>query len=362
MKRFFKCIKFFGILLLLTALAACHGGAPAASSSSAGPGGSTDLSTLDQSSTSLPADQSSTPLPADQSSTPLPADQSSTQAQQPGTNSADPPAASSGTSSTAKDPAPVLPPEPQPEPKPAPEPEPQPADPKPEASKNQTLYILMYHMLIPDGQPGNDWILTKDLFQQDLQWLSDHGYTTVLPSELARGVPLPKRAVMITFDDGYSSCYDIAFPLLQEYQAKAVINLITGHIANGNLDFLTWEQCTELNQSGLVEFGSHTHTLHSSEYGGLSRAPDETQEEYEARVFPDLQTSVDLIEDNVGTEVRLFAYPLGKLDPWAKDYLQEHFELTVTSVVGKNNISKGLYDLNRYNVSTHSPLTKYLPG
>ena len=44
-----------------------------------------------------------------------------------------------------------------------------------------------------------------------------------MPSELARGVPLPKRAVMITFDDGYSSCYDIAFPLLQEYQAKAVI-------------------------------------------------------------------------------------------------------------------------------------------
>ena len=70
--------------------------------------------------------------------------------------------------------------------------------------RGETLYILMYHNFVEgDGEGCDDWSLPVSRFREDLQWLSDHGYKTVLPSQLAAGEPLPRRAVMITFDDGY---------------------------------------------------------------------------------------------------------------------------------------------------------------
>lgn len=55
---------------------------------------------------------------------------------------------------------------------------------------NHTLYILMYHHFVPDtDEELNDWTLTESRFREDLQWLADNGYTTVLPRELARRAP-----------------------------------------------------------------------------------------------------------------------------------------------------------------------------
>ena len=87
----------------------------------------------------------------------------------------------------------------------------------------------MYHSFVPDGTDCNTWTLTDARFREDLQWLDDNGYTTVLPSELAAGGPLPEKAVMLTFDDGYENNYSIAYPLLKEFDAKAVISLVTNH-------------------------------------------------------------------------------------------------------------------------------------
>ena len=119
------------------------------------------------------------------------------------------------------DPIPVPEPEPEPVPEPpsTPEPEPLPV-PEPESEPppdppNTRLYVLMYHHFIPEGQPYNNWMLTDTRFREDLQWLADHGWTTVLPSQLVSQEPLPNKAVMLTFDDGYRSNYQLAYPLLQ---------------------------------------------------------------------------------------------------------------------------------------------------
>lgn len=245
-------------------------------------------------------------------------------------------------------------------PEPQAEPEP-PAEPEAEPVRNHTLYILMYHHLVPEGQDCNTWTVTDARFREDLQWLADHGYTTVLPSELAAGDPLPERAVMLTLDDGYESNYWLAFPLLKEFQAKAAVALITGHIDSGDLYYLSWAQCREMAQSGLVEFGSHTHAAHDTPYGGIRRGPEETREDYEARVLPDLQTSIDLIAEHLDAAPRYFAYPLGITEPWAKEFLAEHFRVTVTTHHGSADLSKGLYRMDRYTVEMNTPLCGLLP-
>ena len=224
----------------------------------------------------------------------------------------------------------------------------------PTPAANTTLYVLMYHHFVVPGEDCNDVTTTTDRFREDLKWLVDNGYTFVLPRDLASGAPLPEKAVMITVDDGYTSNYDLAFPILKEFNAKAVIALIT-HCMDYVDWAMTWDMCREMAQSGLVEFGSHTHNFHKYDetYGayGIQRRPKESQAEYEARVFADLQTSIDLIEANVGQEVLYFAYPHGKTDRWSDQFLREHFKVTTTTQVAPADISKGLYQLARYNIN-----------
>ena len=263
-------------------------------------------------------------------------------------------------------PEPTTSPEPTPSPEPVPSPEPT-AEPAPEPTpipgpepNDPIFYVLMFHNVVENGVECNDWTITTSRLREDLQWLADHGYTTVLPRELVQGAPLPERAVLITFDDGYVSNYRLAFPILKEFNAKAVISIVTIATDNNVSAFLTWDMCREMVDSGLVEIGSHTHNLHGSELG-IKRANGETQEQYQERVFTDLQTSIDLIEANLGTKALFLAYPHGATDSWAKGFIQSHFAVTVITRNGRVDFSKGLYDLPRYNMNEVNFVGKYLP-
>lgn len=263
---------------------------------------------------------------------------------------------------------PQMPEEEQPAPEPQPPEEKPPVqtpDPPPEKEEppkaNHKLYILMYHDVVEgDGSGCNNWTITTDRLREDLQWMTDNGFTFYLPSELARGTALAEKAVMITFDDGYASNYTLAFPILKEFNAKAAISPIVKRIEDGVPGFLTWDMCREMADSGLVEFGSHTYDAHRESPRGIQRMEGESREAYEARMFPDLQTSIDLLEENLGREVCFFAYPHGQTERWASDFLAEHFSVSVTTDHGPANLAKGLYNLPRHNVTIENKASKWL--
>ena len=234
---------------------------------------------------------------------------------------------------------------------------------EPRASAGNTkLYILMYHSVEPDGTACNDYMTTESQLRADLRWMAEHGYTTVLPGELAAGKPLPNRAILITFDDGYANNYEIAYPLLEEFGAKAVISTVvqyTDELSN----FLSWDMCREMLASELVEIGSHTYNLHDTGSDlGIRRLRGEKREAYQARVFPDIETSIQLLESNLGCKVNFFAYPNGRTDNWANDFLREHFSVTVTTAKRVADISGGLYDLPRYNINSVRTARRVLPA
>ena len=218
------------------------------------------------------------------------------------------PVGAAPTQSTAPTPTPAHSPAPTPNPTPVPTSTPQPTPgPTPAPDSNQKLYILMYHHFVEEGAQCNDVTTTVAHFREDLQWLTDQGYTFLLPRDLVRGEPLPEKAVMLTMDDGYASNYSLAFPILKEFGAKAVIALIVGLPSRGVDWALSWDQCREMAGSGLVEFGSHTYALHEydPQYDtyGIQHRPGESPEAYEARVTSDLQESVSLLEEELGRQV-----------------------------------------------------------
>ena len=94
--------------------------------------------------------------------------------------------------------------------------------------------------------------------EAQLQYLVDNGYTTIWLEDLAH-VDEIEKPVILTFDDGYADNYHELYPLLQKYQAKATIFVITGTI-DYNPHNLTTAQIKELSDSGLVSIQSHTVT------------------------------------------------------------------------------------------------------
>lgn len=226
--------------------------------------------------------------------------------------------------------------------------------------------VLEYHDFTENIEKSTDYTMTVDALRRDLDWLRGHDYATVLPRELAAGQcddgsPLPDKFVLLTFDDGYASNYLLAFPVLKEYGAKATISLITSRIDNGKPGFLNWEQCREMAESGLVEFASHTHDFHiRDEVLGIDRMDGETQEAYEARVFPDLERSIARIEEEIGQTPTAFTYPLGNMDDWAEAFLQEHFSVTFSGIYGNAKRGDTLYRLPRCNISDKHAASEYV--
>lgn len=233
----------------------------------------------------------------------------------------------------------------------------------------EPLSVLMYHHMVPDGQDCNDMTVTPGKFRSDLDAILAKGYTPVLPRELAAGDALPEKPILITFDDGYRSNYDLVYPILREYGVKACISIIVLMPDLPTDNFCTWNQLREMTASGLVEIGSHSYRLHnlggdggnfeSGGANGVERRPNESDADFQTRVLDDIQLSHDRIAEELGG-VTCFAYPFGCSDPDAKTLVDELFPVTLMTMPKCADLAKGLHDLPRFTVTMKTDLEKLL--
>lgn len=125
--------------------------------------------------------------------------------------------------------------------------------------------LLMYHRV--GGEPGDFWSVPSADFAAQIRFLKDQGYETILPKDLAAGVPLPAKPVILTFDDGYLSVKTEVEPVLRKYGFRGIAYLITSLIGetetnrmrNEGYDCLIWPEVRELQAGGTVVFGGHGH-------------------------------------------------------------------------------------------------------
>lgn len=238
-----------------------------------------------------------------------------------------------------------------------------------ETTLPRRLPVLMYHHVVEEG-PCNDMTVTAQKLDADLTWLQENGYQTILPRELAAGGPLPEKPVLLTFDDGYRSNYELLFPLLKKHQMKAVISIIVCKTDKDSCDNVSWDMCREMTASGLVEIGSHTYALHNfgAQNGdftpggpnGVQRAKGESDEAFARRVLEDLQKSHDRIEAELGEAVTFFAYPFGAVEPDARALLETCFPVSVVTKSGIAHPRRGLHEMPRLMVTMDTSLKKLL--
>ena len=153
--------------------------------------------------------------------------------------------------------------------------------------------VLLYHR-IADG--GSEIDLPAPVFERHLRLLGA-GRVRTLAAVLER-----PGGVVVTFDDGTPDFAEAALPALERHLVPAVLYLTTGWIGTRGL---SWSQLDDVEASGLVEVGSHTH-----DHVDLSRADARTAEEQ-------MRRSKEVLEDRLGRSCDHFAYPFAVGSPAA---------------------------------------------
>jgi peptidoglycan/xylan/chitin deacetylase (PgdA/CDA1 family) len=135
------------------------------------------------------------------------------------------------------------------------------------AAPDGVVPILYYHRVepIPPGfanwsKPSRDAFLVDDLMPYalvaQLDWLKAHGYTTILPRDLAAhwdsGKPLPKRPIILTFDDGFSNWRTFVLPQLQKRKMVAEFYVVLANVGRS----ISWNDVKTLAKAGMG-IGSH---------------------------------------------------------------------------------------------------------
>lgn len=196
----------------------------------------------------------------------------------------------------------------------------------------QTVPVLCYHRF---GQDKSKMVVAPEDFARQLAYLSEHGYRVVRMNDLAEFLQgkraLPRRAVVITMDDGYKSVYQHAYPLLKKYGFPATVFVYSDYV--DARDGLTWKEMREMVDSGLVDIQPHSKT-HSNL--GFPQ-PDEDEAAYTQRINAEVGVPLQEISENLNIPVHTFAYPYGDTNKGVIERLkQRNYQMAVTVQAGSN--------------------------
>ena len=247
--------------------------------------------------------------------------------------------------------------------------------------------ILAYHDVRDDVMSNYDTdqfaVSTANLIAH-FRWLKDAGFQPVSVQQIldaeAGIYQLPDNPVLLTFDDGLRSFYTRVYPLLKQFRYPAVVSVVSSWIEMDGAfdyaggvrtkdDFLTWAQVREMQDSGLVEVGSHSHDLHkgipanpqgNEQPAAVSRRYDgstyETEGAYKRRIFDDLRTSKETIANETGKAPRVITWPYGAFNDATADLayiLGMRLSLTLEPDDSKY---KGLFHRGRYLLTANPTL------
>ncbi|HKQ23915.1 MAG TPA: polysaccharide deacetylase family protein [Burkholderiales bacterium] len=196
----------------------------------------------------------------------------------------------------------------------------------------QTIPILAYHRF---GDKNGKMVVTPEAFAAQMKYLADNDYRVIRLSDLVEFLTgkrgLPRRAIVITADDGYASIYRHAFPLLVQYGFPATVFVYSDFI--GASDALTWPQMQEMISSGLIDIQSHSKSHESL----VAMLPGESAQSYRSRLDREFMVGRDLLQRRLGVSIFNFAYPYGDVNAAVVERAEKAgYRLAVTVNPGGN--------------------------
>lgn len=233
-----------------------------------------------------------------------------------------------------------------------------------EDSNTIKVPIIMYHNILKSRQ--NKYTISPITLENDFKYIKSKGYETITMTDLINYVynnsPLPKKPIIITFDDGFYNNLGYAVPLLHKYNMKAVISIVGSYTdsysksneSNLNYGYLRWIDINNLINDGCIEFQNHTYDMHkTSGRRGCSKKYNESVSSYTDTLSSDLNKLQEEFNQNTGYIPNTFTYPLGSISKESVAIIKSiGFKASLSCTSGINNISKDpdcLYLLKRNN-------------
>ncbi|MBM4301077.1 MAG: polysaccharide deacetylase family protein [Deltaproteobacteria bacterium] len=180
------------------------------------------------------------------------------------------------------------------------------------ADDQVTVPVLCYHRFGPTVADG--MTVTTKVFESQLQWLKDHQYTVIPLRTLVnylrgQGPPPPPKSVVITADDAHKTVFSDMAPLVRKYNIPVTLFIYPSCVSNASYA-MTWDQLTQLQQTGRFDMQSHTfwHPNFKKEKKKLK------PEEYKKLVDAQLSKAKASLEKRFGTTVDVLAWPFGIYD------------------------------------------------
>jgi peptidoglycan/xylan/chitin deacetylase (PgdA/CDA1 family) len=232
----------------------------------------------------------------------------------------------------------------------------------PEGEQAEKVTVLMYHRVldaedIDDVHLEEDGLLQKTIilksqFEEQMAMLKEENYTTLTAKEfqlfMENKLEVPKKSILLTFDDGYKDNVTEVYPVLKKHGFTALNFLITSALDKKTQKFDAekhqYLSVSEIQKScDAFEFQSHTYNFHK-----------ETEDE---RAYLRIKSKDLIMKDlkaslvNLDQQNRAFAYPFGEYDRDSIQSLKElGFEMAFTTVYDAAEPGMNMYEIPRKEV------------
>ncbi|MCP4701160.1 MAG: polysaccharide deacetylase family protein [Gammaproteobacteria bacterium] len=229
----------------------------------------------------------------------------------------------------------------------------------------QSVPVLLYHHVLPEG---SNTAIKESLFVEQMRFLTENGWHTLSADEFlafkkGRG-EIPRKSVLLTFDDGWLDNYLYAWPVLQRFGHKAIVFLVTEWVENASKSSpvreIGWKSHQEAmllartsprqcvlhlaqiqEMSDSVSFESHTHRHISRKNNPIDFKED-------------LQKSQEFFVSRLGKTSRHLCYPWGYYEPGDERTAGgSGFEACYTVKSGTNAADGKLSEIKRFSVKNN---------
>ena len=217
------------------------------------------------------------------------------------------------------------------------------------------LISLMYHRFEENKYPSTN-IRIED-FKKHIKILQENNIQFINPKNFEKEIKNNKkqRKILLTIDDGFSSFYQNAWPLLKKEKIPFILFVSTREV--GAFNYMSWSQIREISKEDFVEIGNHSH---SHEY-----LVDESKD----LILDDIKKSISIFKKQLGKNSDFFSYPFGEYSLEFKKLIKSlGFKYAFGQHSGVIDETKDFYELPRFpinekygEIKRFKSLTKTLP-
>jgi peptidoglycan/xylan/chitin deacetylase (PgdA/CDA1 family) len=235
---------------------------------------------------------------------------------------------------------------------------------KPAMDQNAQVVIFGYHRFVNNVRRP-DTEITPQAFEAQMQELKNKNISVIPMQDFLawrRGEKaIPAKSAILTFDDGWKSQHEVAWPILKKFNYPVTLFIYTegirpGHFSGG--ESMSWDQLAEMRDAG-IDIQGHTAT-----HSDLRRPYDKVAkkklnpEEYEEWLQKEIVGSKQMIEQKLGVKVNCFAVPYGFHNDHIRDVVMKAGYEAVFTVYGQPiTMHTPLNSVGRYLMEANKPKT-----